>query len=274
MKRGWPPYPGDYRVLDAAGHIGVCVLTSEEFMEAVVAARPEGVAIVGTLFTENLGIERIISNLLASPHLSTLLVCGADSKQRVGHLPGQALISLMANGIDDHGRIVGAEGRRPFIKNLPIDIISRFRREVSVLDRIGEDQADRILSEISTVSGASCSTTRLTQPGQQPVAKTGGEPPPLVLDPEGYFVIFPDRSRNILRLEHYENDGTLAHLFEGNNAQGIYPTVIAEGLVSRLDHAAYLGAELARAEHALRTGDPYIQDHAPEPPSDNACGCG
>jgi tetrahydromethanopterin S-methyltransferase subunit A len=223
MKRGWPPYPGDYRVLDAAGHIGVCVLTSEEFMEAVVAARPEGVAIVGTLFTENLGIERII---------------------------------------------------RPFIKNLPIDIISRFRREVSVLDRIGEDQADRILSEISTVSGASCSTTRLTQPGQQPVAKTGGEPPPLVLDPEGYFVIFPDRSRNILRLEHYENDGTLAHLFEGNNAQGIYPTVIAEGLVSRLDHAAYLGAELARAEHALRTGDPYIQDHAPEPPSDNACGCG
>jgi dihydropteroate synthase len=32
------------------------------------------------------------------------------------------------------------------------------------------------------------------------------------------------------------------------------------GLVSTLDHAAYLGSELAKAEVALRTGKEYIQD--------------
>jgi dihydropteroate synthase len=32
------------------------------------------------------------------------------------------------------------------------------------------------------------------------------------------------------------------------------------GLVSRLDHAAYLGSELAKAEIALKTGKEYIQD--------------
>jgi dihydropteroate synthase len=30
--------------------------------------------------------------------------------------------------------------------------------------------------------------------------------------------------------------------------------------VTRLDHAAYLGSELAKAEIALRTGKEYIQD--------------
>ena len=36
---------------------------------------------------------------------------------------------------------------------------------------------------------------------------------------------------------------------------------IAElGLVSKLDHMAYLGAELAKAEIALGTGKEYVQD--------------
>jgi len=34
------------------------------------------------------------------------------------------------------------------------------------------------------------------------------------------------------------------------------------GLVSRWDHAAYLGSELTKAEIALRTGKEYIQDKA------------
>jgi hypothetical protein len=40
--------------------------------------------------------------------------------------------------------------------------------------------------------------------------------------------------------------------------------VIEKKLVTRLDHAAYLGRELARAEWALKAGDPYVQDAAPE----------
>jgi tetrahydromethanopterin S-methyltransferase subunit A len=55
---------------------------------------------------------------------------------------------------------------------------------------------------------------------------------------------------------------------------------VDRGLLSRLDHAAYLGRELARAEQALAAGQPFIQDAAPEaatapPPLPVAptCGC-
>ncbi|MEM3426463.1 MAG: DUF4346 domain-containing protein, partial [Thermoproteota archaeon] len=45
----------------------------------------------------------------------------------------------------------------------------------------------------------------------------------------------------------------------------LYRRILNENLVSRLDHAAYLGKELTRAEIALREGKPYVQDKALHP---------
>jgi tetrahydromethanopterin S-methyltransferase subunit A len=64
-------------------------------------------------------------------------------------------------------------------------------------------------------------------------------------------------------IEHYCDDGLLTNVVEAGNATDGYTSVLALGLVSRLDHAAYLGRELARAEHALRSGIRYRQDAAP-----------
>jgi tetrahydromethanopterin S-methyltransferase subunit A len=64
-------------------------------------------------------------------------------------------------------------------------------------------------------------------------------------------------------IEHYCDDGLLTNVVEAGNATDGYTSVLAAGLVSRLDHAAYLGRELARAEHALRSGIRYRQDAAP-----------
>ena len=46
----------------------------------------------------------------------------------------------------------------------------------------------------------------------------------------------------------------------GRNARDILNTLIEKGLVSRLDHAGYLGRELERAEIALRLKRSYVQD--------------
>jgi tetrahydromethanopterin S-methyltransferase subunit A len=51
-------------------------------------------------------------------------------------------------------------------------------------------------------------------------------------------------------------------VIEGATPSALYATAIERGLVTRLDHAAYLGRELARAEQSLRTGEPYVQDRA------------
>ena len=84
-----------------------------------------------------------------------------------------------------------------------------------------------------------------------------------VADPAGYLVVHADAARQLLVIEHYRNDGLLTAVVEAGNATDGYTSVLAADLVSRLDHAAYLGRELARAEHALRNGTRYRQDAAP-----------
>jgi tetrahydromethanopterin S-methyltransferase subunit A len=105
----------------------------------------------------------------------------------------------------------------------------------------------------------------------EPVA--GSVPAQMVSDPAGYFVIFPDRARRLMSLEHYSNNGVLTTVIEGRTAAELYMTAIDRGLTSRLDHAAYLGRELARAEQALASGQPYMQDAAPEREHTAHCGC-
>ncbi len=99
----------------------------------------------------------------------------------------------------------------------------------------------------------------------------------LTLDPAGYFVVFPEQRRKTLILEHYSNQGVLDAVFEGDSPAALAAAVIQRNVISRLDHAAYLGGELARAERALETGEPYVQDRAPgaliSSTSLGPCGC-
>ena len=98
-----------------------------------------------------------------------------------------------------------------------------------------------------------------------PVVPIAGKlPEKMVSDPAGYFVVFIDRARAMLNLEHYKNNGVLTMIIEGHSAAEVYMTAIDHALLTRLDHAAYLGRELARAERALSSGEAYVQDAAPE----------
>ena len=49
-------------------------------------------------------------------------------------------------------------------------------------------------------------------------------------------------------------------VIEGRSAKEVYEEIIRKGLVSRLEHAAYLGSELQKAEIAMLTGKEYVQD--------------
>ena len=49
-------------------------------------------------------------------------------------------------------------------------------------------------------------------------------------------------------------------VISGRTAQEIYEEIITEGLVTRMEHAAYLGSELKKAEIAMITGKEYVQD--------------
>ncbi len=53
---------------------------------------------------------------------------------------------------------------------------------------------------------------------------------------------------------------------QGPTPTAVYAEIVKRGLVSQLDHAAYIGRELANAERSLKTGEPYVQDRAPGEP--------
>jgi len=260
---GWPPLPGEYHVLRYHAPVAICTLTDGQLADRLVAGKPAGVAIVGKLQTENLGIERIVQNVLSNPHIRFLVLCGPDSVQRVGHRPGQSLLALAANGLDERGRIVGAEGKCPVIRNVSRDAVEAFRRQVRASDLVGCVELDRILE---SVAERVASDPGPAEPfaGLAPVPRTTARPSDrLVLDPAGYFVILPDRVGHALVVEHFTNDGLLDHVLEGRKPSDLCATAVRLGLVTRMDHAAYLGQELARAEQALQTGKPFVQDSAP-----------
>jgi dihydropteroate synthase-like protein len=85
---------------------------------------------------------------------------------------------------------------------------------------------------------------------------------PTVLDAEGIFKIAIDRSEGMLVAVHFTSIemNKPINVVKGKTAESVCSKILEMGLVSTLDHAAYLGSELAKAEVALRTGKEYIQD--------------
>ena len=268
----WPVVDGRYVVGDPAAPVAICALTSEELL-APLAAFP-GVAIVGEVRTANLGIERIVTNVTANAAIRFLLLCGKDS-----HLfhPGQTLSALIENGIDEAGQIIGAQGYHPVVRNVPRARIDAFRRQVELVDWTDENDADLLRARIAdlaartpgpfqsdeadeSASVAAASTRALFTP-----IRLGGTRTPLTYDPKGFFVITAERAAKEIVVRHYLTDNTPAHEARGRNPESLFLALIREGLVSQLSHAAYLGAELAKAEASLRLGARYTQDRPLRP---------
>jgi dihydropteroate synthase len=106
------------------------------------------------------------------------------------------------------------------------------------------------------------------------------------LDPRGYFIIYIDPEPALICAKHFTNtinekglavDPETGKPFSTCGKVDREPTIILKAktakelciqlfedpnlsLVTKFDHAAYLGRELMRAETALATGQTYIQD--------------
>jgi len=264
MRDGWPPLPGDYQVLRFQAPVAVCTLNSDHLITELKESVIEGLSIIGSLHTENLGIEHLIRNILTNPHIRYLIICGEDTQKAIGHLPGQSLVALGEYGVNEKMRIIEAKGKRPLLKNINQEYVESFRKQVQVVNKIGEVNVTR-LQELITHYASNDPEPFISTLKEIVLVPTekAEEPGKLVLDPAGYFVVIPDRTQQQLVLEHYSNKGILNRVFTSDTAASLYMQVIKIELISRLDHAAYLGRELARAEHALTSGEKYIQDRAP-----------
>ncbi|MFN8640032.1 MAG: DUF4346 domain-containing protein [Dehalococcoidia bacterium] len=251
----WPIIGGRYVVGNPARSVAVCTLASSDLVDEF-EGRDE-VAVVGRLYTLNLGLEKLVWNVIANPAIRFLLLCGNDVTGIA-----KSVVRLHTEGVDAEHRIVGAEGYQPFVHNLAPEEIAAFQQRVELVDCIGMTDVDEILGVARTLEA------RTPGPAERGVRHAFPEPLSAVpnrmgditLDGLGMFLVGIERGTGTITLDHYSADRRYLGTFTGASAEAICHTLVREGVVSELSHAAYLGREVAKAEEAIRWGLQFEQD--------------
>ena len=138
----YPPEEGCFLRGNDYSPVAVCVIlkwdrenTPPEIERLVRVGVETGAALSGTLQTENIGLEKVICNIVSNPNIRHLVLFGPESP---GHLVGDAILALAANGIDADKRIVGAKAPTPYLFNILPEFVDRFRKQVTPIDLIDE----------------------------------------------------------------------------------------------------------------------------------------
>ncbi|HOW42346.1 MAG TPA: tetrahydromethanopterin S-methyltransferase subunit A [Candidatus Omnitrophota bacterium] len=144
----YPPEEGCYLRGNDFSPVAVAVILKwrrdevpESIEQLVRVGLESGAALSGTLQTENVGLEKVICNIIANPNIRYLVVCGPESP---GHLVGESINALYKNGIDAHKRIIGTGAPAPFLFNIPSEWIDRLRKQTRLIDLTNEGSPDVI----------------------------------------------------------------------------------------------------------------------------------
>ncbi|MHB8067236.1 MAG: tetrahydromethanopterin S-methyltransferase subunit A [Desulfobaccales bacterium] len=134
----YPPEEGRYlRGNDFSPVAVVIVLNCDEdkippeLVKLVRVGVESGAALSGSLQTPNIGLEKVVCNIVANPNIRYLILGGPESE---GHASGEALKALLAHGVDHTHRILGTAAPHAVLYNLPREMIERFRQQVSLID--------------------------------------------------------------------------------------------------------------------------------------------
>ena len=141
----WPPVSGEYTVCNPASSVAIVTLGSEldptPFLEKV--------ALIGNMKTENIGIEKVVANIVSNTSIRYLVVCGAEVH---GHLSGEAIMALREKGMNEDNRINDAHGAIPYITNFSHEDIDHWRNQVEIVDLMGIEDAGTILDAIDKLA--------------------------------------------------------------------------------------------------------------------------
>ena len=143
---GWPLVKGDFISGDSNSPVAIVTMGSHLDEKGLCDA---GAAICGSCKTENLGLEKVIANIISNPNIRFMLCCGTEVK---GHLAGQTMKALHKNGVKE-GRVVEAQGAIPFIENLKDEAIKRFQEQVECVDIMETEDHAVIKAKINELKG-------------------------------------------------------------------------------------------------------------------------
>jgi dihydropteroate synthase-like protein len=176
------------------------------------------------LDADSTGVNALLAGLASEIGVSVLLTTEGSHKT-IGSVSELSTAAKM---------MLAAKRRHSVPKDLGLDLLVLKEKR-----GIEETPSESYLTYAKTIEAEPCAMTPI--------------------DPEGNFRIVLDRKKNQIMAIH-SRDGNPTSIVRGEDACSIYSGIISSHLVTRLDHAAYLGSELTKAEIALKTGKSYIQD--------------
>lgn len=108
--------------------------------DAIQAALEAGAAMAGSVVTANIGVEKVVLNTISNPNIRYIILFGRDSS---GHMSGNTILNLHRSGVDDNRKVIGSKGLTPYLKNVSIEAIERFREQIiAVVDLMGIDDSE------------------------------------------------------------------------------------------------------------------------------------
>ncbi len=146
-----------------------------ELLKLVRVGLESGAALAGSVQTPNIGLEKIVCNIVANPNIRYLILGGPESE---GHGTGGALKSLFTHGVDQTHRILGTSAPHAVLYNLPIAMIERFRQQVSLIDLQFEGDPGQIRQAVWSCfqeKPVEFRNYRLCDPGAYPEAPFEGQ---------------------------------------------------------------------------------------------------
>jgi len=188
----YPPEEGCYLRGNDYSPVAVLVIlrwerekTPPEIEELVRVGVESGAALSGTLQTENIGLEKVICNIVSNPNIRYLIVCGPESP---GHSVGDAILALEKNGLDERKRIIGAKAQTPYLFNVPPGSVERFREQITVIDLVNEGSPDALRQALCACYQEEPTEFRgyqLCDPGAFPAPPLAGNITWRVTNPDG-----------------------------------------------------------------------------------------
>ncbi len=260
----WPFVEGRFYVGNKNSPVAVCTNST---VEGIILDM-EKVAICGKCVTENVGMEKIIQNVIANPNIRFLILCGKPSK---GHFVEQAFMALKQNGVNEEKTIIGAVGNMPHLKGLDVGIIEQFRAQVEPINLNGETDANVVMEKVEECllrnpgpfgSVKNNQEQKINQEQKREVEAKG--PFEWKEDPNGFFTVSLRPQEKKIAVYHLQ-DGEITEKVIGESALDICYKIGQMQLVGNfeqtVEHAMYLGRELQKAEVCLKNQIDYEQDN-------------
>ena len=254
----WPFLRGSYYVADPTAAVVVITLGNEKLARDLAALATKGLCMTCPLSGGRGDIEKLVHTLTGNLSIQHLLCVGDESH----HPATLKALQVLFSHDEDFDAALHAAGRSKV--RLTVANVAALRKQVQFTDMHGCTEIDKIVARIRDLSGR---TKRLTTGFVAPNGDSAATEDRViaadnlshdaVTDKAGYFKIAIRNQRIVV--EHFNNKDEKQRIIEGSQARSIYLTLIRNGWVSRLDHAAYLGRELTRAETALQNGASFAQ---------------